>query len=184
MQEYSKDFSLLDLDFRIDLNFPEETDLTIELNEQPDATDENTSSLGIQIQQNGESPKSKVPHKGQFFLTWTVPIIDFHELMTFPPSLTELGTLPQGYQNKLTWAGSSLPLFLFRHRNGNNRLSFGLLDQITETEINFELDKLEGKYTITVAKPFSLKDGVWSEALYLSTSNYPGSLCSPIMKNG
>ena len=163
------EFSALDLDFRLEVSLPGKAPIDIEVN--PSASLE-TADLQIQIRQDG-APAAQTPVKGSLKLTWSLPITGMHGLLTFPSTQAEMGMLPLGRQHKLTWAGSSLPFMALVHRNGNSHFAFGLLDQLSETEIAYEQVLPEGSYAFTLTKPFVLRRGAWSDSLHLSTQSIP-----------
>ncbi len=172
MHIYTKEFSALDLDFRLEVSLPDEAPAVVEVDPQPDPQAPETSILKIKISQAGAS-KTQAPVKGRLKLNWSVPIVEMHGLIAFPPSQAEMGMLPMGRQKKLTWAASSLPFLALIHRSGDNRFAFGLLDQLTETEISFEQVLPEGSYAFTLEKPFGLQNSAWREIVLLSTRRIP-----------
>jgi alpha-galactosidase len=189
MHIYTEEFSALDLDFRLEVSLPEEAPAVVEVNTQPDpiaplplrvsrsgsgtrSGSPETSYLKIKVSQTG-ARKTQGPVKGSLKLTWSVPIAEMHGMITFPPSQAEMGMLPMGRQKKLTWAASSLPFLALVHRNGDNHFAFGLLDQLTETEITYEQVLPQCSYAFTLEKPFVLQNSGWLEIVQVSARRIP-----------
>jgi len=169
MPIHHQGFSALDLDFKLEVSLPTDIQVGVEVSQQKDLAVPDTTYLKIKVTQKLPVATSLTPVKGELKLTWSVPVIDMHGLITFPPTQADMGTLPPNQGEKRTWTGSSLPLFMLYHRNGNNRFSFGLLDQLTETKLVYALDIIAGNYQFTLTKPFIWQNGSWRETIQLST---------------
>ena len=107
---------------------------------------------------------------------WDVPVIDMHGLYSGPPSPEELAKLPFWHFQKQSAANTGFPFFSLFHRSGENRLAFGLIDQVTETVLDATLSEATRAYHFHWHKPIgpaNLAVKEWQETLFVSASHRP-----------
>ncbi len=78
----------------------------------------------------------------QVCLRWEAPVTDMHGFYAGPPSPQELSSLPFWWRTQQIGANKGVPFQALLHRNGNNQAAFGLIDQLTETEMSSDLSEL------------------------------------------
>jgi alpha-galactosidase len=110
---------------------------------------------------------------------WLVPAVDVHGLYFGGDPRDELSWLPFWNRSKDVAAQKGLPFMALIHRNGENRLAYGLLDQLTETRLQADLSEISRCYHMAIQKPAN-KDtnqqripvaGIWEEVFFVSTSH-------------
>jgi alpha-galactosidase len=162
-----QDFQQQGLDFHLELETTGGEMPTFQLLAQLDPVEPAASLLRLTIRAN------ETPGDGLLKLSWFLPAVDMHGLVYFPPSPADMGSLPYWWGKKRTSAFSSLPFFTFYHRGGENRFAIGLLDQLTETGVNYEMSEQKAGYTFTLSKPVFFKDGELEEVVFLTRSPIP-----------
>jgi alpha-galactosidase len=107
---------------------------------------------------------------------WDAPLVDVHGVFAASPSPLDLVSLPFWEVKRRTAANVGVPFVSLFHRNGENRYAFGLLDQLTETDLSFTLSEATRCYHFHWRKP-ELETGAltccWEEILFVSFSRRP-----------
>jgi alpha-galactosidase len=109
-------------------------------------------------------------------IAWIAPLIDMHGLYAAPPSPEEIAKLPYWWLRKQVCANTGFPFISLFHRGGDNRLAFGLLDQLTEAELEGELSEATRAYHLRWHKPIGQATPIaqqWQETLFVSAARCP-----------
>lgn len=125
---------------------------------------------------SARSPSAGIFSIRDLSIAWSVPAVDMHGFYSGVPSIDELTRLPYWSFRKYSCANSGLPFFALIHRGGENRLAFGLLDQLTETALEAELSEATRSYSLRLHKPAgpaALVVSRWEEVLFLSAAHRP-----------
>lgn len=147
----------------------------LELSCQVHSLDEQTNILSIRIKNLGQD----VLELSSLSITWQVPATDMHGLYLGGNPQSELGHLPFHHIKRTVAANTGLPYIALMHRNGNNRVAFGLLDQINEVTLHSFLDEATRCYRFKIEKPGTnngqtlLIQDEWLEQLFISKTNVP-----------
>jgi alpha-galactosidase len=99
-----------------------------------------------------------------------------HGVYIGAPSLMDLVSLPFWEVNRHAAANIGLPFAAFFHRNGENRFTFGLVDQLTETDLSCTLSEATRSYHMHWRKPHMdtpLPIVAWNETLFVSRAQRP-----------
>ena len=89
----------------------------------------------------------------EFSVTWEIPATDMHGLYFGGNPRAELSHLPFWWKQKQVCANTGVPFMALVHRAGDNRAAFGLLDQLTETNLMANLSEITRCYEMQFQKP-------------------------------
>ena len=154
--------------FDIDIPGPEAASVQIEAAPKQRAPD--TSIVRIRV----HNPSGKPLLDGTLSMRWELPVVDMHGMLYFPPSPEDMGRLPFWTGHMGSSANSSLPFFMLYHRSSHNRFAFGMLNQVPETQFDFEMSELTASYTFQFRCPITAgHNGAWEESFYLSQADLP-----------
>jgi alpha-galactosidase len=108
-------------------------------------------------------------------IRWTVAATDMHGFLGGAPWLADLVGLPFWEVHKYAAANNGIPFTCLFHRSGANRYAFGLVDQLTETDLACTLSESSRSYHFHWHKPpRTIPAGAtWQEALFVSTAAEP-----------
>src|SRR5258708_15339253 len=165
-----------DLDFKFSCEFddPAAVDIDLQIDTLPDLPDTYLIRALVKEKSGGQF----VLH--DLSISWTVPVVDMHGLyFGGNPGPHDLAWLPFWERSKRTAANTGVPYMALIHRGGANRAAFGLLDQLTETELHANLSEATRSYHFSVQKPYHKPDakgglcvsGQWEENLFVSTAH-------------
>jgi alpha-galactosidase len=107
-------------------------------------------------------------------IRWSVPVVDMHGFYAPPPSAAELAGLPYWRFEKRSAAYSGVPFFSLLHRGGENRFAFGLLDQVTEAQLEATLSEATREYSFRWHKRIGEQLPA-EETLFVSAARRPWS---------
>jgi alpha-galactosidase len=123
----------------------------------------------------------EVPQQQRFTLRdvsveWSVPIVDVHGLYFGGNPMAELAYLPFWEISKQICANRGVPYIALINRNGESRVAFGTLDQLTETSMTAQLSEITRCYHFRLQKPANKDstgqviqvEGRWEEVLFVS----------------
>jgi len=107
---------------------------------------------------------------------WEVATVDMHGFYAATPWPMELAALPFWEVEKQTATNMGLPFAALFHRGGENRYAFGLIDQLTETDLSCTLSEATRSYHFHWRKPLvatSVTGVHWQETLFVSRDRRP-----------
>ena len=151
-----------------------EDDLTLGCTVEPIAADADADAYLIRFR--AQRNDGQLFTAASLTIRWDVPLVDVHGVYAASPSPVELASLPFWEVKKRTAANMGVPFACLFHRNGENRCAFGLLDQLTETDLSFTLSEATRCYHFHWRKP-EMDAGTptfcWEETLFVSFSRRP-----------
>jgi alpha-galactosidase len=109
-------------------------------------------------------------------IRWTVAAVDMHGVYMASPSLMDLVSLPFWEVKRQSAANLGMPFAALFHRNSENRFSFGLIDQLTETDLSCTLSEATRSYHFHWRKPRIATPAPatqWDETLFVSCARRP-----------
>src|SRR5258708_30835163 len=166
-------------DFEFTFACEADTPGPVQIDLQADSVGDSTDTYLIRSMVKAESGADFVLK--QFSVSWTVPVVDMHGLYFGGNPREELSHLPFWDNRKVTCANTGLPYMALIHRNSENRVAFGLLDQLTEATLEALLPEQTRSYHFKIQKPLTKPEdsgrlrvsGQWEDQLFVSTSQQP-----------
>ena len=158
------------IEFVFDIDIPDPEAASVQIEAAPKQRAPDTSIIKIRV----HSQSGKPLPDGKLSMRWELPVVDMHGMLYFPPSPENMGRLPFWTGHMGSCANTSLPFFMLYHRSSHNRFAFGMLNQVPETQFDFEMSELTASYTFTFQCPITAGiDGAWEESFYLSQADLP-----------
>ncbi len=149
-----------------------ESDLTLNCMVEPIAIAADAYLIRFRAQRSNGQPFAA----HHLTIRWDVPLVDMHGVYAASSSPMELVSLPFWEVKKRTAANVGVPFISLFHRSGENRCAFGLLDQLTETDLSFTLSEATRCYHFHWRKPEPETETLthcWEETLFVSFNRRP-----------
>lgn len=171
-QTWQELVSLADQDFVIDIQLRSEVPVTLTIQTETVADLPETWLLRVKL----SAPDGERFEIERMRLHWQVPAVDAHGLYFGGDPRSELGYLPFFGLTREVAAHTGLPFIALIHRSAENRVAYGLLDQLTETRMTAELSEITRCYHMTLSKPANGESiqqcipasGEWEEIFFVS----------------
>ena len=177
MVQLDKSITIAGISFEISAQIETHFDTEFDLELDVSSVDNDTFILDCNI----KTSTSQKYVLRNWSVKWEIPIVEMHGLYFGGNPRSEFTYLPFWHHNKRVSTHTGVPYLSLFHRNGNNQLSVGSFDQITETNMIAELSELTGCYHFTFQKPYTNSQSPsnltlsnnWKEALFVSLSLQP-----------